>query len=185
MTPVTPVTSLTPAPHGRRRAQAAGPRMSPRWGPVGTEVAVSVDDLLPEDVVLIGFGGIGSPHEILAQGPPEPTGVASFSVRIPDWVEAGRTYLFYMAWADQRPVAFSEPFLVTEPSGQVEVSGTLTDEGVTCPALRTEDRALFTLAGSVEGFGPGDPVRVRGTVSEMSICMQGITLAVSAISAGS
>lgn len=80
----------------------------------------------------------------------------------------------------------------TEPAGPaaragaeatVTVTGVLTDEGIECPALRADDGAIYTLAGDARGFGPGDRVRVTGTVAEMSFCMQGTTLAVAGIEA--
>jgi hypothetical protein len=61
------------------------------------------------------------------------------------------------------------------------VTGTLTDEGVECPALRGDDGRLYTLAGDVSGFSTGDRVRVRGRVAEISFCQQGTTLEVRAI----
>ncbi len=60
----------------------------------------------------------------------------------------------------------------------VTVTGILTEEGVECPALRADDGKLYTLAGDVGSFEPGDRIRVVGTVAEMSFCMQGTTLAV-------
>jgi hypothetical protein len=64
---------------------------------------------------------------------------------------------------------------------RVVVVGTLTDEGVECPALRDEEGELYTLTGDLGDFGPGDRVRVEGTVARFSICMQGTTLAVERI----
>jgi hypothetical protein len=63
----------------------------------------------------------------------------------------------------------------------VEVTGVLTDEGVECPALRTGDGTLYTLAGDLEEFKVGDRVRVTGRIAEVSICQQGTTLEVVAI----
>jgi hypothetical protein len=59
----------------------------------------------------------------------------------------------------------------------VKVTGTLTDEGVECPALRGDDGQLYTLnRDAVEGFEIGDRVRVTGKVAEISFCRQGTTL---------
>lgn len=63
------------------------------------------------------------------------------------------------------------------PAGIITVSGTLTGEGITCPALRGSDGRLYTLAGDVRGR-PGDRVRVEGRIVRSSICMQGTTLEV-------
>jgi hypothetical protein len=63
----------------------------------------------------------------------------------------------------------------------VEVIGVLTDEGVECPALRADGGRLYTLTGDLQGFRPGNRVRVVGTLAEVSFCMQGTTLAVQRI----
>lgn len=65
-----------------------------------------------------------------------------------------------------------------QPPASVEITGTLTWEGTTCPAMRGDDGRLYTLAGDIEDFVPGDRVRVQGPRAEMSICMQGTTLEV-------
>ena len=66
----------------------------------------------------------------------------------------------------------------------VAVTGTLSKEGVECPALRGDDGKLYSLTpASLASFGPGDRVHVEGTVAEISTCMQGTTIAVTAISA--
>jgi hypothetical protein len=56
------------------------------------------------------------------------------------------------------------------------------DEGVECQALRTEDKKLYTLIGDLHGFKVGDTVYVLGTTVDISVCMQGITIAVEWIS---
>lgn len=60
----------------------------------------------------------------------------------------------------------------------LQVTGTLGDDGVECPALRGDDGTLYTLAGDTEDFAPGDRVRVTGRLAEVSVCMQGKTIAV-------
>ncbi len=63
------------------------------------------------------------------------------------------------------------------------IKGVLTDEGVECQALRTDDNELYTLVGDqVKDFKLGDKVYVSGTLAEVSFCMQGKTIAVSWIS---
>ena len=69
------------------------------------------------------------------------------------------------------------------PEGEVIcVRGHLTDEGIECPALRSESQSLYTLAGDIAGFEVGDEVCVCGTAAEVSFCMQGITISVTQIS---
>ena len=71
------------------------------------------------------------------------------------------------AMADE-PVPMSEP---------LTIEGELTDEGVSCPALRGDDGELYTLAGDIGELQPGQRVRVTGEVAEVSLCMQGTTIA--------
>jgi hypothetical protein len=67
-------------------------------------------------------------------------------------------------------------------SDPVTIEGVLTDEGVTCPAMRGDDGELYTLAGDIGDLQPGQRVRVTGEVAEMSMCMQGTTIRVGDIS---
>lgn len=64
------------------------------------------------------------------------------------------------------------------------ITGTLTDEGVECPALRSDDGQLYTLTPrDLKGFKVGDKVRVVGKVAERSSCNQETTLEVQNITA--
>lgn len=60
----------------------------------------------------------------------------------------------------------------------VRITGTLTDEGVECQALETDNGTVYTLTGNLRDFEVGDRVRVVGKVAEVSICQQGTTLEV-------
>ncbi len=70
------------------------------------------------------------------------------------------------------------------PDGLLSISGTLSEEGVECPAMRGADGQLYTLTGDLEGMAPGDNVCIQGRLAEISICQQGTTLSVEQISAG-
>lgn len=59
------------------------------------------------------------------------------------------------------------------------LKGTLTDEGVECPAFRSQDGTLYTLMGELGGLRPGDEACLCGVVAQMSFCMQGTPLSVS------
>lgn len=73
---------------------------------------------------------------------------------------------------------------VAQDKKEIKVVGVLTDEGVECPALRSDDNQLYTLTPrDLHGFKVGDRVRVKGKVAERSFCQQGTTLEVSKIEA--
>jgi hypothetical protein len=65
--------------------------------------------------------------------------------------------------------------------GETRVTGTLTAEGIECVAMQGDDGQLYTLAGNTMPFQPGDRVAVEGRIAEVSFCMQGVTIEVSAI----
>jgi len=60
----------------------------------------------------------------------------------------------------------------------VRITGTLTDAGVECQALETDEGKVYTLTGNLRDFEVGDRVRVVGKVAEVIICQQGTTLQV-------
>ncbi|HVT05141.1 MAG TPA: hypothetical protein VHL58_17390 [Thermoanaerobaculia bacterium] len=69
-----------------------------------------------------------------------------------------------------------------KPDSSITVIGVLTDEGVECQALRSDsDQRLYTIGGNHAGLKNGDHVKVTGTVARMSVCQQGVTLAVTSI----
>ncbi len=62
------------------------------------------------------------------------------------------------------------------PDGQLLLEGELTDEGVECPAFRSDDGELYTLTGDLGDSTTGDRVRIVGTPVEVSTCQQGTTI---------
>lgn len=57
------------------------------------------------------------------------------------------------------------------------ITGTVTREGVECPAVRGDDGKLYTIVGEGrDKLKPGLKVRITGAVAEVSACMQGITI---------
>lgn len=69
----------------------------------------------------------------------------------------------------------------TGAPGELRVEGRITDEGVECPAMRSADNTLYTLAGAPDWVTPGLEVVVTGSVAEMSICQQGTTISVKSV----
>jgi LysM repeat protein len=110
-------------------------------------------------------------------------GRATVEARIPRWAADARRFYFATETLDGRRRAVSEPFRITSAgqSDTVTIDGTLTREGVACPAMRGDDGRLYTLAGDTTGFRPGDRVRVVGRITEVSICQQGTTIELTSI----
>ena len=67
------------------------------------------------------------------------------------------------------------------PGATITLKGKLT-QGAECPLLVAANDRQFALGGDLGRFKTGDRVCVIGTVSEMSICMQGeATIAIQSI----
>jgi hypothetical protein len=158
--------------------------LSPRAAAVGDPVQVSMGDLPPGTVILVGFGGIGTPHEILTETRVDGQGRFSVSVEIPEWAELNQNHFFYMAFSDQRPRVFSDPFVVTGADGSIRVAGEITAEAGACVVLRGSNDALFSLVGNVGTPAPGSRVVVEGKVVEGSACGEGVTIQVTAMRPG-
>ncbi|MDX1540246.1 MAG: hypothetical protein R3349_02470 [Geminicoccaceae bacterium] len=65
--------------------------------------------------------------------------------------------------------------------GETCALGTLTNEGIECPAMQTLQGDLYTLVGDLAGKQAGDLVCACGRPVDMSTCMQGTTLEVTRI----
>jgi hypothetical protein len=77
-----------------------------------------------------------------------------------------------------------QPSILPEQPGNPPIEGTLTNEGVECPALRANDGKLYTLTGSLNGLKPRDRVCVVPNYIDMTYCLQGTTAHVDWISPG-
>lgn len=172
---IEPTPMPAPAPDGEQAIS-----ITPDAGTTATTVTVTATGFAPGTRVDIGFGPPASEYDVLKTVRAGSDGVVRATVEIPEWVER-RDYVFVAAGpGDQKLI--SERFRVTatgeDRPERVRVTGVLTDEGVECPALRTDDGDLYTLAGDTGEFVQGDRVTVEGTVAEASICMQGTTIEV-------
>ena len=70
-----------------------------------------------------------------------------------------------------------------EPGTTITVVGTLTDEGVTCGAMRGDDGVLYTFGrtATIRSFRTGDRIKIEGKVAAVSICQQGTTVVVTRV----
>ena len=94
----------------------------------------------------------------------------------------GDKLVFVVETADGRLRMASEAFRIVPATGAIAVTGTLSEEGAECPALRGDDGKLYSLTpGAIGEFKPGDHVKVEGTIAAVSTCMQGTTIVFSSI----
>ncbi|HET7714222.1 MAG TPA: DUF5818 domain-containing protein [Bauldia sp.] len=159
----------------------------PTAGP-GSGVMVTAVGLPGNARVKLGFGPPQEAYQVIATPVASDRGVVEVAVPVPSWARPGEMMVFTAETEDQRVRLVSEPFAVVEPGPApgtaIDVTGTLSNEGVECPSLRGDDGKLYTIADpTAGGFKPGDRVRVTGEVAGMSMCMQGITIAHPTISA--
>lgn len=74
------------------------------------------------------------------------------------------------------PPTPAPPAAENAESGMI-ITGTVTDEGVECPAVRTADGRLYTVAtADREKLRPGTRVRITGEIAQISTCQQGTTI---------
>ena len=157
--------------------------VSPSVAGTGAAVRVSASGFRPHTEVEIGFGPPSSEYEVVARARTDARGEVEARVRVPEWAEPGASYLWVVAERDYDPKALSDTFRVAlaEPADSaslVVVRGTITGEGVECPALRDAQGTLYTLAGAPGWLSPGDSVVVEGTRAAVSYCQQGRTIEV-------
>ncbi|WP_230534499.1 LysM peptidoglycan-binding domain-containing protein [Microvirga roseola] len=159
--------------------------ISPDQGEVGTWVEISASGFPPEVPVKIGGGPPNSEYRVIDRMRVGQNGGVQTVVRLPEAAADNVQWVFVVATQDNRVKAVSERFEVIggddgNASG-VRVTGTLSREGVECPALRSDDGKLYTLAGDTGRFSAGDRVKVRGEVAQASVCQQGTTIKVQSI----
>ena len=88
-------------------------RLSPAAGPPGTEVTVTMSDLVINVPVQLAFGTLVG-YEFLSSGRTDQDGGYSATVRVLADAQPGESY-FFLADADSRPVSAPTPFEVTAP----------------------------------------------------------------------
>ena len=109
-------------------------------------------------------------------------GTATRPLRAGDRVEVTGTRAASALCQQGVPISATRILLLeAAPQPGIDVTGTITREGVTCTALRGDDGRLYTIAGQTGEFQPGDRVRVTGDVAQMSFCQQGTTVNVRSI----
>jgi hypothetical protein len=147
----------------------------------GEPIPVQATGFPGSTTVQIGFGQPRSDYSVVTEAQTDAQGRLDTTIDVPGWSMRGHPYVVVVTESEQAPTAVSEPFVVGRPGDPVRSPGTLTDEGVECPAMRGPEGTLYTLAVTDLEWGPGTEVMVEGTIAELAICMQGTTLEVTRI----
>lgn len=175
------------AQHERRYATLGAPRhvqsVVPRIGPPGTEVEVYTENLPPQAKIWVGVGAMRSGFEARAEGKQEMWGEVSATVSIPQYAKWDRPLVVIIFNGVFSPIAYSDPFHVTNSDGLVQRTGEIIgravaaetleglDEGTECVFLRDNDEYLYALSGDgMEELKPGDRVVVEGPIAESGPC---------------
>lgn len=151
-------------------------QVSPMSGPPGTVVTVFTENLPLQAKVHLGVGATRTGFEALHEAEQGMWGEVSGTITIPETAPWDRAVLLVAFDAIFAPIGLSEPFHVTRADGMLQRTGTITDEGVECLAMRDGDDFLYTLIGDTGGLAAGDSTVVEARLVEASICQQGTTL---------
>lgn len=164
-----------PAPPGGADATIAVATAAP-----GASVDIVGSGFHPNADVQIGFGPPQSEYTVITTTRANSAGRVETSFEVPAWAERGRPYVAVLnvPGGDR---AVTDPFVVGGPGDSVRVDGTVSDEGVECPAVRGRAGELYTLTGLDASYETDTRVRVWGRIVEASICMQGVTVQVDSI----
>jgi hypothetical protein len=165
-----------PVPPSEPRVTLAEATVAP-----GDAVTVQAEGFAPNTPVEVGLGQPASDYSTVAESMTDAGGGVEASVQVPDWAMAGHPYVVVVAGEGAQHRAVSEPFVVGAPGDRISTPGTLTEEGVECPAMRGPQGTLYTLAMADLDWEPGTEVMVEGTIAAFATCMQGTTIDVETI----
>jgi hypothetical protein len=147
----------------------------------GDMIPVRAEGFRPHSNVQIGFGQPDSDFSVVAEIEADAEGRADTLIEVPDWAMSGHPYVVVVDAPGHEIRAVSDPFVVAAGGDTVQIHGTVTAEGVECPAVRDRAGTLYTLTGADRELRPGTEVMIEGRVAEVSICMQGTTIEVESI----
>ncbi|HUP46220.1 MAG TPA: DUF5818 domain-containing protein [Thermoanaerobaculia bacterium] len=147
----------------------------------GDSITVTATGFPPNSEVVVGAGPPQSEYDVLRRVRTDRQGSVEATVAVPQYAAGQRALVFVVATPDARTKVVSDRVMIQSDS-TVTITGTVTDEGVECPAVRTDDNQLYTIATRDRSrLQPGTRVRITGTVAEMSFCQQGTTISATSI----
>lgn len=158
----------------------------PASAAAGATVQLTASGLPGNVKVTAGFGASANAAKPIATAVTSERGAVTMDATVPPAAKPGETGVFTLETENGRVRLVSDAFTVANPGPppgtRVEINGTLSSEGVECPALRGDDGKLYALTDPASGgFRPGDRVHVAGEVAGMSLCLQGIPLTATTI----
>lgn len=143
----------------------AGPTLSVQGGAVGSEVVVSMPSgLAPGARVSIGFGGLSGGYELVGRTEATPEGGLSITLPVPSWAERNLVYFFFVNVGGGVRL-FSDPFIVTGPTGVLQLSGEVTAVSDVCVVVTALDDTRYALTGVTTPVAVGARVSVDGNLN--------------------
>lgn len=152
--------------------------ISPRSGPVGTEVEVYTDNMPLEATFHIGVGATRSGFESLFEADQVALGEITVTLPIPEAVSPERAVVFVAFNAVFSPIAMSRPFHVTDERGRLQRTGEVEAVDGSCVAFRDTDGFMYELVGRTDELSPGDSVALEAEYVGESDCVDGAEIRV-------
>jgi hypothetical protein len=135
--------------------------ISPRFGPVGTEVAVRSGAMPAITPIRVGFGATTG-FEDLQMILTSDGGEFATRARVPAWATWDRSYRFIVLDIYFRPIALSQPFYVTNVDGLLSRDGTVRRPSESCVTLQQPGGETAVLNGDVGSLVTGQHIGVEG-----------------------
>lgn len=152
--------------------------ISPRSGPVGTEVEVYTDNMPLEARFHIGVGATRSGFESLYEADQVALGEITVTLPIPEAVSSERPVVFVAFNAVFSPIAMSRPFHVTDEQGRMYRTGEVGSVDGSCVTFQDADGYAYELVGRTDALAPGDSVVLEAEYVGESDCVDGAEIRV-------
>ena len=148
--------------------------ITPRLGPVGTEVRMWTDGLPPNTLVHIGIGEMqGCGYEVCRTTQTDARGELMATLEIPEW--GHWTHFEVVVILDEafRPIASSDPFHIVNEDGWIQREGVVIASWHGCPALEGADGVTYALVGQHSmslRASEGHEMIIEGPILEEGAC---------------
>ena len=154
---------------------------SPKIGPPGTTVTLQAEDLPIRAPLRVGVGALRLGFEEAGWILSGEEGEFTFELKIPSWATREMS-LFFIAFDPYfNPLALSEAFHVTDPSGNVLRRGQIVRDDKNCPTLHGPDRVPYALIGNIEKIEAETSVVIEGELVQQSACGDRIAIRVASL----